>query len=102
MAEAIVKQVNDYPVKTLGRIRDRLRCDLMTEVWYIFDVVGLDLEEVVGPTKTGPIDLRQVPIVKVPKGVSEKQRKKTLPNICKGAVDARRRHSPSSTRSTCG
>lgn len=38
MVKAIVKKVNDFHVKGFARIRDRLRADVMEELWYIFDV----------------------------------------------------------------
>ena len=80
MAEAIVRKINEFHVKGFARIRDRLRGDLMGEVWYIFDLDHIEPKRLVNPMD-GPIDLRTIPLVKVPKGLNEKQKRKLLTKI---------------------
>ena len=86
MAEAIVKKVNDHHVKAFGRVRDRMRCDLMLDLWYIYDLDGIDVEKMVDPTY-GPIDVSTIPLVRVPKGASDSQKKRILTNIWHKAAE---------------
>lgn len=85
MCAAIIRTVNEYNGKAFSKIRDRIRVDLMKEVFFIFENFPIELEKT-REVDEGPVDLKKIPMVNIAKVPRGKVRK-VLKKIWDGTLD---------------
>ena len=86
MCETIIRTINECHWKAFAKIRDRVRVDLMKELFFIFEKNGFKLVKARDVMKESYVDINKIPLVNVSRVPPGKVRK-VLKKIWDGAAD---------------